>query len=502
MEKHKKGFRGFLEVVDRVSALADNSFEWPEGKAQQWVIAESMLLGMLLLVDGDSENHVIGALKEVLDALDDKDFINPLTSSMFDALRFVWSGDRKANAQLAYERYVSVQGDPEGIAYEWLVETVRNAPSSVSRDEIIKAADMVRKYRMEREVHHLFALGEKRIMEGYRNPDDDISTIIEGTKKFCDDLSLRFIERKSSFISTNEALLNAVNQIEKWHDDAREVTGLPSGFDDLDRITTGFHPGDLIIVAARPGMGKTAFATSIIANHARAENEEGDKAKTLNVGIFSLEMPSEQIVMRMISTLSGVSFSKIRKGKVADHEFASINMALGRLDWVNMMISDQSSVDINALRVSAIDMARQCEANGGALDLIIVDYLQLMNGSSGNRENRVQEVSEISRKLKTLAKELHIPVVALSQLNRSLEQRPDRRPRLSDLRESGSIEQDADIIISLYRDEMYNQNSEFKGLAEVSVIKNRHGPTDTAILEYRGECFRFSNRGNREGEQF
>ncbi|MBZ0093106.1 MAG: replicative DNA helicase, partial [Sulfuricellaceae bacterium] len=263
-------------------------------------------------------------------------------------------------------------------------------------------------------------------------------------------------------------------------EDKSEVTGVPTGFADLDSMTSGLQPGDLIIVAGRPSMGKTAFSLNI------AENVALDAG--LPVAVFSMEMGGTQLVTRMIGSVGRLDQHKLRTGRLQDEDWQRMTYALGKLNDAAFFIDESPALNSLDLRARARRVYRQC----GKLGLIVIDYLQLMSANSSG-ENRATEISEISRSLKALAKELDVPVIALSQLNRSLEQRPNKRPVMSDLRESGAIEQDADVILFIYRDEVYNPDSPEKGTAEIIIGKQRNGPIGTVRLTFIGEYTRFES---------
>ncbi|CSF80969.1 replicative DNA helicase [Shigella sonnei] len=282
---------------------------------------------------------------------------------------------------------------------------------------------------------------------------------------------------------TSEDLLDAtVARIEQLFQQPHDgVTGVNTGYDDLNKKTAGLQPSDLIIVAARPSMGKTTFAMNLVENAAMLQDKP--------VLIFSLEMPSEQIMMRSLASLSRVDQTKIRTGQLDDEDWARISGTMGiLLEKRNIYIDDSSGLTPTEVRSRARRIARE----HGGIGLIMIDYLQLMRVPALS-DNRTLEIAEISRSLKALAKELNVPVVALSQLNRSLEQRADKRPVNSDLRESGSIEQDADLIMFIYRDEVYHENSDLKGIAEIIIGKQRNGPIGTVRLTFNGQWSRFDN---------
>lgn len=284
---------------------------------------------------------------------------------------------------------------------------------------------------------------------------------------------------KTSFASLKDVIKDTFKMIEHLYDKKEAITGVPSGFKDIDELTSGFQPGDLIIIGGRPGMGKTAFALNI-AQHVAIDLKEP-------VAIFSLEMSKEQLAMRMLCAESMVNASYVRKGFISKQDWPKLTNAAGRLADAPIFIDDSSAITVLEVRAKA----RRLKMEHGGLSLVVVDYLQLMR-SRGNFERREQEISEISRSLKALAKELKVPVVALSQLNRAVEQRGEKKPTLADLRESGAIEQDADVIIFLYRDEIYNKNNPSnKGKAEIIIAKQRNGPTGTVNLTYLADSTRF-----------
>jgi len=263
-------------------------------------------------------------------------------------------------------------------------------------------------------------------------------------------------------------------------DNPNDVTGIPTGFQDLDEKTSGLQPGDLIIVAGRPSMGKTAFSINIAENVALQTG--------LPVAIFSMEMGGAQLVMRMIGSVGRLDQHKLRTGRLEDEDWQKMTYALGKLNDAPLFIDESAALSSMDLRSRARRLYRQA----GKLGLIVIDYLQLMSANRDG-ENRATEISEISRSLKALAKELDVPVIALSQLNRSLEQRPNKRPVMSDLRESGAIEQDADLILFIYRDEVYNPDSPDKGSAEIIIGKQRNGPIGMVRMTFLGEYTKFEN---------
>jgi replicative DNA helicase len=293
-----------------------------------------------------------------------------------------------------------------------------------------------------------------------------------------------------SFVHLKPVIAATFKTIQSLYERQEEITGIPTGFADLDRITSGFQPGDLVILAARPSMGKTGCALNV-ATHVGCRAQFQQKA--CGVGIFSLEMPKEQLVMRMLSSEARVDSQRIRTGKLIESDWAKLAQAAGVLADANIHIDDSPGVSALELRAKCRRLFARYENTDQPIRLIIVDYLQLMRGNE-RIDNREQQIAEISRSLKALAKELAIPILALSQLNRSLEKRPDKRPMMSDLRESGSLEQDADTILFIYREEVYEKEKEdAKGKAEIIIGKQRNGPIGTAELAFIHEHTRFEN---------
>jgi len=304
--------------------------------------------------------------------------------------------------------------------------------------------------------------------------------ILDEAEKKVFDIAEQGSRGRSGYQTVKDLLVKAVDRIDTLYQNQSAYTGIPTGFTDFDNMTSGLQNSDLIIIAGRPSMGKTSFAMNLVENAAI-------KNKT-PVAVFSMEMPGEQLVMRMMSSLGRIDQHKIRTGKLDEADWPRLTSAVGILNEAPIFIDDTPGLTPMEVRARARRIARE-----HGLGLIVIDYLQLMQGSSGSSENRATEISEISRALKGLAKELNVPVIALSQLNRSLEQRPNKRPIMSDLRESGAIEQDADLIIFIYRDEVYNEDSPDKGTAEVIIGKQRNGPIGMTRLTFLGQYTRFEN---------
>ncbi|AUX95067.1 replicative DNA helicase [Mixta gaviniae] len=361
-----------------------------------------------------------------------------------------------------------------GFAY--LAELSKNTPSAAN---INAYADIVRERAVVRE---MIAVANQIADAGY----DPQGRSSEDLLDFAESNVFKIAEQranKDEGPKNIEQILEAtVSRIESLYQTPHDgVTGVDTGYQDLNKKTAGLQGSDLIIVAARPSMGKTTFAMNLCENAAMLQEKP--------VLIFSLEMPSEQIMMRMLASLSRVDQTRIRTGQLDDEDWARISGTMGiLLEKKNIFIDDSSGLTPTEVRSRARRVFREC----GGLSMIMIDYLQLMRVPSLS-DNRTLEIAEISRSLKALAKELNVPVVALSQLNRSLEQRADKRPVNSDLRESGSIEQDADLIMFIYRDEVYHENSDLKGIAEIIIGKQRNGPIGTVRLTFNGQWSRFDN---------
>ena len=313
---------------------------------------------------------------------------------------------------------------------------------------------------------------------------EPLESIMEQTEKSM----FQLLQRRTTgeYVPIKQVVLNALDKIEKASKSKGTVTGIPTGFIDLDYKLSGFQPSDFILIAARPSMGKTAFVLNIAQYMAFKKNKA--------VAIFSLEMSKEQLVNRLFSLESQVDAQSLRTGNMKDSDWEKLIEGAGVIGQSKLIIDDTPGISISELR----SKCRKYKLEHG-LDIIIIDYLQLMTGSVGkSSESRQQEVSDISRQLKGLARELNVPVVSLSQLSRAVESRPDKRPMLSDLRESGAIEQDADVVMFIYRDEYYNKDSEFKKQAEIIIAKQRNGPVGTVNLAWLGEYTKFANLSRQE----
>lgn len=367
-----------------------------------------------------------------------------------------------------------------GLSY--LVALAQNTPSAAN---IRRYAEIVRERGVMRKLVEVGTdIAESAYNPGGRSAND----LLDQAEAKVFDIAEAGARSQQGFLEIKPLLTEVVERIDELfsRDNQSDVTGIPTGFADLDQKTAGLQPGDLIIVAGRPSMGKTAFSINM------GENVAIDSG--LPVAIFSMEMGGAQLVMRMLGSIGRLDQHKIRTGRLQDDDWQKLTYAVGKLNDAPIFIDETPALNALELRARSRRLHRQC----GKLGLIIIDYLQLMSSVSSG-ENRATEISEISRSLKALAKELQVPVIALSQLNRSLEQRPNKRPVMSDLRESGAIEQDADVILFIYRDEVYNPDSQDKGSAEIIIGKQRNGPIGTVRLTFLGEHTRFENYASGGG---
>lgn len=315
--------------------------------------------------------------------------------------------------------------------------------------------------------------------------EDEIEDVLNDAEKNILEVSHR--KNSGAFQEIKDVLIEVYDNIESLHHQNADLTGVPSGFRDLDRITSGFQQNDLIIIAARPSVGKTAFALNIAQNVAINTDE--------NVAIFSLEMGADQLVSRMLCAEGNIDAQRLRTGSLEAEDWSKLTMAMGSLSNAGIFIDDSPGIRVNEIR----SKCRRLKQEHG-LGMIVIDYLQLISGSANSRDNRQQEVSEISRSLKGLARELNVPLIALSQLSRGVEQRQDKRPMMSDLRESGSIEQDADIVGFLYRDDYYDAESEKQNIIEIIISKQRNGPVGNVELAFVKEYNKFVDLDHRYSE--
>nr|WP_096672425.1 replicative DNA helicase [Polynucleobacter meluiroseus] len=431
------------------------------------VEAEQSLLGGLL-IDNTAWDRLGGILT-------DKDFYRPEHSLIYKAIARLVGDNHPADVITVHEAVKSEQGgDLVGIDY--LNSLAQNTPSAAN---IKGYADIVRDRSILR---RLIEVSDSIVSSAFVPEGRSVRTLL-------DEAEARILQigeegsRKADYLEIEPLLRTVVARIDELYNrqGGSDITGIATGFIDLDKQTSGLQKGDLVIVAGRPSMGKTAMALNIAENVALAEG--------LPVVIFSMEMSGEQLASRLLGSVGRVDQSRMRTGKLQDDEWPRVTDAIARLSNTQILIDETGALSSLELRTRARRIARNF---GGTLGLVVIDYLQLMSGSGS--ENRATEISEISRSLKSLAKELQCPVVALSQLNRGLEQRPNKRPIMSDLRESGAIEQDADVIMFIYRDEVYHPDTTTdKGIAEIIIGKQRNGPIGTIRLSWQGPYTKFDN---------
>ena len=362
--------------------------------------------------------------------------------------------------------------DVGGLPY--LAALAEDTPSAAN---IRAYADIVREHSVTRQ---LIRVGTEIAESGYRPEGRKVAELLDEAENKVFQIAEQRHKEGEGFQPIKALLAKAIDRIEELQASDEPITGISSGFDDFDAMTSGLQPSDLIIVAGRPSMGKTTFAMNM-AEHVAIKSG-------LPVAVFSMEMPGEALTMRMMSSLGRIDGHRIRTGKLDEDEWPRLTSAINLLTQAKLFIDDTPALTPTELRARARRLMRE----QGQLGLIVIDYLQLMQ-APGAAENRTNEISVISRSLKALAKELEVPVIALSQLNRNLEQRPNKRPVMSDLRESGSIEQDADLVVFIYRDEVYNEETTDKGIAEIIIGKQRNGPIGTVRLTFLGQYTKFEN---------
>jgi replicative DNA helicase len=440
--------------------------------------AEQSVLGGLLL-----DNQ---AWDRIGDLISDLDFYRDEHRRIYRQIRRLLELGKPADVVTVAEA-LDAAGEADhtgGLAY--LGELAANTPSA---GNIKRYAEIVR----ERSVLRRLVAVADEIAGNALNPlGRDAKILLDEAEAKIFEIAEAGARHSEGFQHIHPLLSQVVERIQELHDrdNPSDITGVPTGFTDLDQKTSGLQPGDLIIVAGRPSMGKTAFALNI------AENVAVDTG--LPVAVFSMEMGGSQLAMRMLTSIGRLDSQRVRTGRLTDDEWSKLSFALGKLHEAPIYIDESGGLNPVDLRARARRLYRQC----GQLGLIVVDYIQLMVSAKQN-ENRATEVSEISRSLKSLAKELKVPIIALSQLSRKVEERTDKRPMMSDLRESGAIEQDADVIMMLYRDEYYNkEKSQFPGQAEVIIGKQRNGPTGSVPLAFIGEYTRFENLAKGGGDYY
>ena len=439
---------------------------------------EEALLKRVLPHRIEAEQSVIGAMivdREAITVASElicgDDFYSKQYGVVFDAMVELNDEGKPVDPVTLQDRLKEKDVPPETSSLEFIAALVTGLPTSANikfyANIVAEKATLRKLIRLNEEIANTCYTGK-----------ESLEVILEDTEKRIFELVQR--RNTGEFVPIRQVVMNAMDKIEKASKNTGNVTGLATGFIDLDYKTAGLQPSDLILVAARPSMGKTAFVLNIAQYMAFKSNQ--------TVAIFSLEMSKEQLVNRLFSLESRVDSQHLRTGNLSDAEWEKLIESAGVIGKSNLIIDDTPGISISELRSKC--RKYKLEHN---LQIIIIDYLQLMSGSGRGSDSRQQEISDISRSLKALARELNVPVVALSQLSRAVEQRPDHRPMLSDLRESGAIEQDADVVMFIYRDDYYNKDTERKGIAEILIAKQRNGPIGTVELVWLPDYTKFAN---------
>lgn len=438
---------------------------------------EEALLKRVLPHSLEAEQSVIGAMIMDRDAIvvaseiiTEEDFYSRQCGTLFAAMTELNDEGKPVDLVTLQDRLKEKDVPPEVSSPEFIRDLITAVPTSANikyyANIVAEKATLRKLIRLNEEIANTCYLGK-----------ESLETILEDTEKRVFNLVQR--RNTGEFVPIRQVVMNAMDQIEKASRNKGSVTGIATGFLDLDYRTAGFQPSDLILIAARPSMGKTAFVLNIAEYVAFRQNQ--------TVAVFSLEMSKEQLVNRLFSLESKVDAQKLRTGSLSDNDWERLIESAGIIGKSNLIIDDTPGIGVAELRSKCRKYKLEYD-----LKMVIIDYLQLMSGS-GKIDSRQQEISDISRSLKALARELGVPVIALSQLSRAVEQRPDHRPMLSDLRESGAIEQDADVVMFIYRDDYYNRDSEKKGIAEIIVAKQRNGPIGTVELVWLPEYTKFAN---------
>lgn len=441
-----------------------------------------MELGKVPPHDLEAEQAIIGSMLTDKDAviasievLKEEDFYREDNKSIYSAILNLYNRAEPIDIITVKSELESMGKFEQVGGLEYLAELPEKVPTTANANKYIKIVEEKSTLRK------LIKTANEIIELGY-NPTEEVEDIMEGAEKKI--FNIMQDKSQKSYSPLKDVLVDTFTQLEELYNRKQHVTGVPTGFTELDYRTAGLHGSELILIAARPAMGKTAFALNIASNAAVRAGTP--------VAVFSLEMSKEQLVNRILCSEAMVDSNKVRTGKLEENDWAKLAETIGPLSETEIYIDDTPGISVAEIRAKCRKL--KIEKNIG---MVVIDYLQLVQGSNKRNGSREQEISEISRSLKILAKELDVPVIALSQLSRAAEQRPDHRPMLSDLRESGAIEQDADIVMFLYRDDYYNQDSEKKDIAEVIIAKHRGGSTGTVELLWLGSYTKFVNLEKR-----
>ncbi len=425
--------------------------------------AEQAVVGSMII-----DKDVIPVCSEIVTK---DDFYQQEYGILFESIVELYNSSQPVDEVTIQNKLKEKNISPEVASLEYLERLVLSVPTSVNAKEY---ANIVKNKSVLRNIIKVNQNIENMCFEG----TEDVETILNQTEK--DIFALVQNRGESDYVPIRQVVMNALNKIEQASKQKGSVTGIPTGFIDLDYQTAGLQRSDLILIAARPSMGKTAFVLNLAQYITIHEH--------LCAAIFSLEMSKEQLVNRLFSLESRVDAQKLRTGNLQEADWEKLIEGAGKIGNSKLIIDDTPGISISQLRSKCRKYKMEHD-----LSIVIIDYLQLMSGS-GKSESRQQEISDISRSLKALARELNVPVIALSQLSRAVEQRPEHRPMLSDLRESGAIEQDADVVMFIYRDDYYNHDTEQKNISEIIVAKQRNGPVGTIELAWLPEYTRFANR--------
>ena len=461
------------EIITRVAELSQRveDLKVPPHSLE----AEQSVIGGLMLVNQTWD--------DIADIINERDFYRDGHGLILRSINAL-SEEGQPYDVVTVSEWLGARGELDnigGLAY--LSILANDTPTAVN----IKAyANIVREYSILRS---LIQVGNEISASAYNSDGKPSKELVDEAERKVFQIADQRAGNRQGFEAINELLGRAVKRVEEMYRSDTNLTGMATGFNNFDEKTSGLQNSDLTIIAGRPSMGKTSFAMNL-AENAALHNDN-------SVAVFSMEMPGEQLALRMMSSLGRIDSHSLRTGKLDDQDWPRLISSVNMLSKARLFIDDTAALTPTELRARTRRLKRE-----HGLDLVIVDYLQLMQ-VGGSTENRATEISEISRSLKALAKELEVPIVALSQLNRSVEQRPDKRPVMSDLRESGSIEQDADLILFIYRDEVYNAESADKGTAEIIIRKQRNGPIGTVRLSFLGQYTRFENLAHDDyGGQF
>ena len=441
-----------------------------------------MELGKVPPHDLEAEQAIIGSMLTDRDAvissievLKEEDFYREDNRAIYAAILNLYNRSEPIDIITVKAELESMGKFEQVGGLEYLAELPEKVPTTANAEKYIKIVE-------EKSILRRLIKTANEIIELGYSPTEDVEDIMEGAEKKIFDIMQQ--KNQKSYTPIKDVLVESFTKLEELYNRKQHITGVPTGFSELDYKTAGLHGSDLILIAARPAMGKTAFALNIATN-------ASVRAK-VPVAVFSLEMSKDQLVNRILCSEAMVDSNKVRTGKLEENDWTKLAESIGPLSEAEIYIDDTPGISVTEIRAKCRKL--KLEKNIG---MVVIDYLQLVQGSNKRNGSREQEISEISRSLKILAKELNVPVIALSQLSRAAEQRPDHRPMLSDLRESGAIEQDADIVMFLYRDDYYNEDSEKKDIAEVIITKHRGGSTGTVELLWLGSYTKFVNLEKR-----